>query len=62
MRRMCDPDIVRLFETSAQRKRREREILEREYGEDWEQSEELEALIFDSDELPGIRFMRRRNG
>lgn len=36
---------------------------EREYGENWEQSEELKNFIFDSDELPSRKFMRgRKNG
>ena len=48
------------FETPKDRKKRA--ITEHEKGgENWEQSEEFENLIFDSDELPSRRFMRRRN-
>lgn len=57
-----NPDFPHYFETPAERKRRAIAEQERESGEDWEQSEEFEDLIFDSDELPSRRFMRRRNG
>lgn len=49
------------FETPTENKRRRIEQQERENGEDWEQSEEFEEYIFDSDELPSRRFMRSRN-
>lgn len=35
--------------------------LSEEYGEDWEQSEDFTDYIFNADELPSRRFMRRRN-
>lgn len=49
------------LETPTENKWRRIEEQEREYGEDWEQSEEFEKYIFDSDELPSRRLMRRRN-
>lgn len=50
-----------LFETPTENKRRRIEEQERENGEEWEQSEEFEEYIFDSDELPSRRFMRSRD-
>lgn len=32
------------------------------YGENWEQTEAFQDFIFNSDELPSRRIMRRRNG
>lgn len=54
-------DFPHNFETPAEKKRRAIAEQERENGENWEQSEDFENLIFDSDELPSRRFMRRRN-
>ena len=54
--------IPDLYETPAQRKRREIEEQMKENGEDWEQTEEFEDYIFDTDELPSRRFLRRRRG
>ena len=51
------PDI---YNTPAQRKRRQIEDQMKENGEDWEQTEEFEDYIFDTDELPSRRFLRRR--
>ena len=51
------PDI---YNTPAQRKRRQIEEQMKENGEDWEQTEEFEDYIFDTDELPSRRFLRRR--
>ena len=56
-----NPDFPHSFETPSERKARRIAEQEREYGENWEQSEEFEDFIFDSDELPSRRFMRRRN-
>lgn len=47
--------------TPSEKKRRAIERQKRESGEDWEGSEDYERLIFDSDELPSRKFMRRRN-
>ena len=55
-------DYLHHFETPSERKERAIAEQAKEYGEDWEQSGELEKLIFDSDELPSRKFMRRRNG
>lgn len=55
-------DFPHSFETPSERKTRAIVEQEKEYGENWEQSDEFENLIFDSDELPSRRFMRRRNG
>ena len=49
------------YETPLQMKRRRIAAQERENGENWEQSEEFENFIFDSDELPSRKFMRGRN-
>ena len=57
-----NPNFPYCFETPAERKRRAIEEQEKENGEDWEQSDDFENLIFESDELPSRRFMRRRNG
>ncbi len=57
-----NPDFPHSFETPSERKARRIAEQERESGENWEQSEEFEDFIFDSDELPSRRFMRRRNG
>lgn len=53
-------NIPGLYETPAERKRREIEEQMKESGEDWEQTEEFEDYIFDTDELPSRRFLRRR--
>lgn len=50
------------YETLAERKHREIEEQTRESGENWEQTEEFEDYIFDTDELPSRRFYRRRRG
>ncbi len=57
-----NPCIAHCLETSMEKKARRIAEQEKEYGANWEQSEEFENLIFDSDELPSHRFMRRRNG
>lgn len=57
-----NPDFPRYSETPAERKKRAIAEQEREYGEDWEQTKDFESLIFESDELPSRRFMRRRDG
>lgn len=56
-----NPNFPHCFDTPNEKKKREISEQESESGENWEQSEELENLIFDSDELPSRRFMRRRN-
>ena len=56
-----DLDFPHHFETPSERKQREISELYEESGENWEQSKDYEDLIFDSDELPSRRFMRRRN-
>lgn len=56
-----DYDMPHHFETPTERKRREIAEQYEESGENWEQSEDFENFIFDSDELPSRRFMRRRN-
>ena len=56
-----DFDVQHHFETPAERKRRAIAEQYEELGENWEQSEDFENLIFDSDELPSRRFMRRSN-
>lgn len=56
-----DLDLPHHFETPSERKQREISELYEESGENWEQSKDFEDLIFDSDELPSRRFMRRRN-
>lgn len=55
-------DFPHHFETPADRKIRAIAEQERESGENWEQSEEFEDFIFDSNELPSRKFMRRQNG
>lgn len=55
-------NIPSLYETPAERKRREIEEQMKENGEDWEQTEEFEDYIFDTDELPSRKFYRRRSG
>lgn len=50
------------YETLSERKRREVGEQMKESGENWEQTEEFEDYIFDTDELPSRRFYRRRNG
>lgn len=55
-------NIPGLYETPAERKRREIEEQMKESGEDWEHTEEFEDYIFDTDELPSRRFLRRRKG
>lgn len=50
------------YDTPSDRKWRRIAEQEKEHGENWEQSEEFNEYIFDSDELPSRRFMRRRNG
>lgn len=57
-----NPVFPHSSETPAERKKQVIAEQEREYGEDWEQSEDFESLIFESDELPSRRFMRRRDG
>lgn len=56
-----DPNFPYHFETPAEKKRRTIEEQYEEGGENWEQSEAFEDYIFDADELPSRRFMRRRN-
>ena len=56
-----NPNFPHHFETPAEKKKRAIARQSDEYGENWEQSEDFEDLIFDSDELPSRRFMRRRN-
>ena len=56
-----NPDFPHHFETPSEMKRRRIEEQYKESGENWEQGEEFEEYIFDSDELPSRRFMRRRN-
>lgn len=55
-------NISSLYETPAERKRRNIEEQMKENGEDWEQTEEFEDYIFDTDELPSRKFLRRRKG
>ena len=57
-----NPNYPHYSETPAEQKKRAIAEQRKEYGEEWEQSEELESLIFESDELPSRRFMRRRDG
>ena len=42
-------------------KKHEIALLQEESGENWEQSEDFEKLIFESNELPSRKFMRTRN-
>lgn len=56
-----DFDMPRRKETPAEQKERKIAELYQESGENWEQSKDFEDFIFDSDELPSRRFMRRRN-
>lgn len=55
-------NIPVFFETSAERKRRQIEEQMKENGENWDQTEEFEDYIFDTDELPSRKFYRRRSG
>lgn len=57
-----NPDFAHSSETPSEKKAQRIAEQERENGENWEQSEEFENFIFDSNELPSRRFMRRRNG
>ena len=50
------------YETMTERKHRQIEDQLKENGENWDQTEEFEGYIFDTDELPSRRFYRRRNG
>ncbi len=56
-----NPDFPHQFETPAEKKKRAIAKQYAESGEDWDQSEDFESLIFDSDELPSRKFLRRRN-
>ena len=49
------------YETPAERKEKAIAELADENGEDWDQTDDFLNLIFESDELPSRRFMRRRN-
>lgn len=62
MSKKYNPDFPHQFETPAEKRQRAIAEQGREYGENWEQIAEFENLIFDSDELPSRKFMRRRNG
>ena len=60
---MSENDGIPVFyETLAERKRRDIENQMKESGENWEQTEEFEDYIFDTDELPSRKFYRRRRG
>lgn len=60
MKRTYRPNTYHLGETPSEQKCRRIEEQNKESGEDWEQSEDFEDYIFDIDELPSRRFMRRR--
>ncbi|MCM1221024.1 MAG: hypothetical protein NC311_17275 [Muribaculaceae bacterium] len=49
------------YESKREEKLKKLAELRDEYGEDWDQSEDFEDYIFETDELPSRRFMRRRN-
>jgi hypothetical protein len=49
------------METPSEKKMREIVEQNKENGENWEQSADFVQLVFDSNELPSRRFMRRRN-
>lgn len=49
------------IETPLEKKMREIAEQNKESGENWEQSKDFVNLVFDSNELPSRRFMRRRN-
>lgn len=55
-------DIPVFYETLSERKRREVGEQMKESGKNWEQTEEFEDYIFDTDELPSRKFYRRRRG
>lgn len=60
MKRTYSTITYHFGETPSEEKRRRIEEQNKESGEDWEQSEDFEDYIFDMEELPSRRFMRRR--
>lgn len=61
MSKTCNPEYPLELDTPSKKKYRAIAKQNEENGENWEQSEDFENLIFDSAELPSRRFMRRRN-
>lgn len=51
---------IKMHETKAERGRRETDELREEYGEEWEESETLHDMIFESDCLPSRKIFRYR--
>lgn len=61
MKSNYNSDFPHEIETPLEKKRREIEEQNNENGENWEQSADFVHLVYDSNELPSRRFMRRRN-
>lgn len=61
MSKKHNSDFPDNYETPAAKKEKAIAELAEEYGEDWDQTDDFLNLIFESDELPSRKFMRRRN-
>ena len=61
MSKKHNPNSSQHSNISLKSRKKRIEELYIENGEDWEQSSDFLKLVFESDELPSRKFMRRRN-